>query len=72
MAWMAGMDDWQARCLREKSARKRRARGSVSVVRVLRRERMVGSIAGGGVVAEGAIFYFYFFGSLILVLGRIF
>lgn len=55
MAWMAGREDWQARCLREKRARKRRARGSDSLVRVLRRVRIVGSSVGGGDVAEGAI-----------------
>jgi hypothetical protein len=52
---MAGREDWQARCLREKRARKRRARGSDSDVRVLRRATTVGSRVGGGVVAEGAI-----------------
>jgi len=65
MAEMAGMHDglsgWQARCLREKRARKRFARGSDSVVRVLRSERRVGSVemtvcpGAGGEVAEGAI-----------------
>lgn len=47
-----------ARCLREKSARNRRARGAVSVVRVLRSARTVDSILRGasmGLVAEGAM-----------------
>lgn len=56
MAWMAGSEDWHAKCLREKSARKRRARGSDSEQRVLRRARIVGSgVVGGGDVAEGAM-----------------
>ena len=55
MAWMAGRDAWQARCLREKSARNRRARGEDSLVRVLRRVRTVLPSVGGGEVAEGAI-----------------
>ena len=55
MAWIAGREDWQARCLREKRARKRRARGSDSLVKVLRRVRIVKSSVGGGDVAEGAI-----------------
>lgn len=55
---MAGREDWQARCLREKRARKRRARGSDSEVRVFRRAVIVGSEAGGGDVAEGAILLF--------------
>jgi hypothetical protein len=55
MASIAGREDWHARCLREKSARNRRARGSDSEVSVLRRVRMVGSAVGGGEVAEGAI-----------------
>lgn len=55
IAWMAGREDWQARCLREKRARKRRARGSDSEVSVLRREMIAGSIEGGGDVADGAI-----------------
>ena len=64
MAEMAGMHDglsgWHARCLRENRARKRFASGSDSVVRVLRRERRIGSVErdvapGAGVVAEGAI-----------------
>jgi len=55
MAWMAGTEDWHARCLREKRARNRRARGSFSEQRVLRRARMVGSLVGGGDVAEGAM-----------------
>lgn len=49
-----------ARCFREKRARKRCASGVVSVVRVLRRARTVGSATmvgeAGGVIAEGAIF----------------
>lgn len=58
---MAGIGeglDWQARCFREKRARKRVARGVDSLVRVLRRVRVVGSSAGvwgGGVVADGVI-----------------
>jgi hypothetical protein len=55
MASIAGMEDWHARCLREKRARNRRARGSDSEVRVLRRVRMVGSTVGGGEVAKGAM-----------------
>lgn len=43
MAWMAGMEAWQARCLRENRARKRRARGSDSDVRVFRRAVMTAS-----------------------------
>jgi len=58
MAWMAGREAWQARCLREKRARKRRARGEDSLVRVLRRARTVGSSVGGGEVADGAMFAF--------------
>lgn len=61
MAWMAGREDWQARCLREKRARKRRASGSDSLVRVLRRVRIVGSSTGGGDVAEGAILLLFLF-----------
>lgn len=53
MAWIAGMEDWQARCLREKSARKRRARDSDSEVRVFRRARMVAS--GEEMGSEAAI-----------------
>jgi hypothetical protein len=49
MAWIAGrvvgVEGVEARCLREKRARKRCARGADSVVRVLRRERTVGSSA---------------------------
>jgi len=45
MAEIAGMHDgvsgWQARCFSEKRARKRLARGSDSVVRVLRSEMRV-------------------------------
>jgi len=59
MAWIAGREDWQARCLREKRARNRRARGSDSLVRVLRRVRIVESSAGGGDVAEGAILFLF-------------
>lgn len=55
MASIAGMEDWHARCLRENKARNRRARGSDSEVSVLRSVRMVGSVVGGGDVAEGAI-----------------
>lgn len=58
IAWMAGREDWQAKCLREKSARKRFASGSDSEVRVLRSAIMVRSDVGGGAggdVAEGAI-----------------
>lgn len=55
IAWMAGREDWQAICLREKRARKRRARGSDSEVKVLRRVMIVGSSVGGHDVAEGAI-----------------
>lgn len=66
MAWMAGRhgrDGLQARCLREKRARKRRARGEDSLVRVLRRVRTVrSSSAGGGEVAEGAMIVFVVFG----------
>jgi hypothetical protein len=66
MAWMAGRqgrDGLQARCLREKRARKRRARGEDSLVRVLRRVRTVGSSSvGGGEVAEGAMIVFVVFG----------
>ena len=58
MAWMAGREAWQARCLRENRARKRRARGEDSLVRVLRRVRTIGSSVGGGEVAEGAMFAF--------------
>lgn len=61
---MAGREDWQARCLREKRARKRRARGSDSETSVLRRDRIVGSMTGEGDadrdVAEGAILGFRF------------
>ena len=32
---------WQARCFREKRARKRRAKGTVSLQRALRRESIV-------------------------------
>lgn len=51
---------WDARCLSEKSARKRCARGAVSEVRVLRKARtvlLVGEEVCGasGVVAEGAM-----------------
>lgn len=64
MAWIAGSvlsvgGCRQARCLREKRARNRRARGSDSEVRVLRRARMVGStpsvvsIAAGAMVTNG-------------------
>lgn len=60
MAWMAGREDWQAKCLREKRARKRRARGSDSLLRVLRRVRIVESSVGGGDVAEGAILLWSF------------
>lgn len=59
MAWMAGREDWQAKCLREKSARKRRARGSDSLVRVLRRMVIVGSGMRGGDVADGAILWYF-------------
>ena len=50
MAWIAGRVEGEeggeeARCLREKRARKRCARGVDSVVRVLRRERIVGSMS---------------------------
>lgn len=66
MAWMAGRqgrDGMQARCLREKRARKRRARGEDSLVRVLRRVRMVwSSSVGGGEVTEGAMIVFVVFG----------
>ena len=55
MASTAGMEYWHARCLRENSARNRRARGSDSEVRVLRKVRMVGAAVGGGELAEGAI-----------------
>ncbi len=55
MAWIAGREDWQARCLREKRARKRSARGEDSLVRVLRRARTVGSSVGGGGVAGGEV-----------------
>lgn len=61
IAWSASGPGWQARCLREKSARKRRASGADSVVRILRRVRIVGSWTVSewfptGPVAEGAIF----------------
>ena len=56
MAWIAGIEPWPARCLREKRARKRRARGSHSEVRVLRRARIVASREGK--VGECAIFVF--------------
>ncbi len=56
MALIAGREPWHPRCLREKRARKRRARGEDSVVRVLRRARRVGSSVGGGEVAAGAMF----------------
>ena len=49
------MEDWHAICLRENRARNRRARGSDSEVRVLRRARIVGSSTGGGDVADGAM-----------------
>jgi hypothetical protein len=63
MAGRQGRDGLQARCLREKRARKRRARGEDSLVRVLRRVRTVGSSsAGGGEVAEGAMIVFVVFG----------
>lgn len=55
MAWIAGREDWQARCLREKRARKRSARGEDSLVRVLRRARTVRSPVGEGEVAGGEI-----------------
>ena len=55
IASIAEMEDWHARCLREKRARNRRARGSDSEVRVLRRVMIVGSAVGGGEVAEGAM-----------------
>ena len=61
MAWIAGrglllvLAGRQARCLRENRARKRRARGSDSLVRVLRRVRMVVSSWGVGEVADGAM-----------------
>ena len=55
IASIAGREDWQARCLREKRARNRRAKGSDSEVRVLRRERMAGSSVGGGGVTDGTI-----------------
>lgn len=61
MARIAGRregDGEQARCFREKRARKRRARGSDSEQRVLRREVMVLSSSyagGGGVIADGAM-----------------
>lgn len=44
-------------CLREKRARNRRARDSVSEFKVLRRARIVVSLVGGteGKSAEGAI-----------------
>ena len=50
MASMAGkvlsVEGWrQAKCLREKRARNRRPRGSVSVVRTLRRAIIVSSCA---------------------------
>ncbi len=66
---MAGREDWQARCLREKRALKRRARGSDSEQRVLRRARMVGSaVVGGGDVAEGAMAgYFLQLGTGLIV-----
>lgn len=53
-AW--GCSD-EARCLREKRARKRRARGVDSEVRVLRSVRMVGSegVEMLGSIAEGAM-----------------
>ncbi len=63
MARIAGIEAWHARCLREKSARKRRARGEDSVIRVLRRARMVGSSVGGGEVADGAMFAYVVFGK---------
>lgn len=56
---MAGREDWHARCLREKRARNRRARGSDSDVRVLRRVAIVRSSLGSGEVAAGAIFVDY-------------
>ena len=61
---MAGRDAWQARCLREKSARNRSARGEDSLVRVLRRARTVGSSVGGGEVAEGAMVEYVLLGRV--------
>lgn len=55
MAWIAGREDWQARCLREKRARKRSAMGEDSLVRVLRRARTVGPSVDGGEVARGEV-----------------
>ena len=59
IAWIAGRVEgelWLAMCLREKRARNRSARGDVSLHKVLRRVRIVGSLVGDGEVAEGAIF----------------
>jgi len=66
MAWIAdiAVEDWQARCLREKRARKRRARGELSEVSFLRRARIwesSGSV-GMGDIAEGAMFAVVVFG----------
>ena len=55
IASIAGRADWQARCLRENRARKRRARGSDSEVRVLRSAMIAASEVGGEKVADGAI-----------------
>lgn len=57
---VCGEDGWQARCLSEKRARKRRARGTPSLQRALRRERIIESSemiakAGSGSRSEGAI-----------------
>lgn len=52
-----GEDGVHARCLREKRARKRRARGLSSEQRVLRRAATVVSTvsSGAGEIADGAI-----------------
>lgn len=52
---MAEMLPWHAICLREKRARKRRARGSDSEVRVFRSARIVMSSVGVRSVADGAM-----------------
>ncbi len=57
MAAIAGMLPWHARCLREKRARKRRARGSDSEVSAFRSVMMVISSAEAGSVAEGVMVF---------------
>lgn len=62
--------DWEAKCFREKRARKRWASGVVSVQRVLRRVRIVASVICGMLVGlssirKGAILIWRVYGRLL-------